>query len=47
MVRDTQTSSEPGRRLLLRHGVTVIEGSPVDSLDRLIGHGRGRIRRAG
>jgi uncharacterized protein (DUF58 family) len=47
MMRDTQASSEPGRRLLLRHGVTVIEGSPVDSLDRLIGQGRGRYRRAG
>ncbi|HET9626399.1 MAG TPA: DUF58 domain-containing protein [Kofleriaceae bacterium] len=47
MVRDTQATIEPGRRLLLRHGVTVIEGSPADSLDRLIGHGRGRFRRAG
>jgi len=46
MVRDAQASIEPGRRLLLRHGVTVIEGSPVDSLDRLIGQGRGRYRRA-
>jgi hypothetical protein len=44
MVRDARSLIEPGRRLLIRHGVTVIEGSPLDSLDRLIG---GRVRRAG
>ena len=28
-------------------GVPVVEGSPSDSLDRLIGNGRVRLRRAG
>jgi len=42
MVRDARAALEPGRRLLVRHGVNVIEASPTDSLDRLIGHGRGR-----
>jgi uncharacterized protein (DUF58 family) len=45
MVRDQRALMDPGRRLLVSHGVNVIEGSPLDSLDRLIGGGR--IRRAG
>jgi uncharacterized protein (DUF58 family) len=47
MVRDAHATIEPGRRLLIRHGVPVVAGSPADSLDRLIGNGRGRLRRAG
>jgi hypothetical protein len=47
MVRDARAAIDPGRRLLLRHGVTVAFGSPADSLDRLIGNGRLRLRRAG
>jgi len=47
MIRDAQAAIEPGRRLLIRHGVTVIEGSPADGLDRLLANGRGRLRRAG
>ena len=39
MVRDQQSTMEPGRRLLLRHGVRVIEGAPGSSLDQLL-HGR-------
>jgi hypothetical protein len=42
MVRDQRALMEPGRRLLVRHGINVIEGSPFDSLDRLLGNGRGR-----
>ncbi|HEU0034102.1 MAG TPA: DUF58 domain-containing protein, partial [Kofleriaceae bacterium] len=44
MIRDQRALVEPGRRLLVRHGISVIEGSPTDSLDRLIGGGR--IRRS-
>ncbi|HMG21864.1 MAG TPA: DUF58 domain-containing protein [Kofleriaceae bacterium] len=44
MVRDARAALEPGRRLLIRHGVTVVEGSPADSLDRLISNGRTRLR---
>ena len=44
MVRDARAALEPGRRLLIRHGVTVVEGSPADSLDRLIDSGRVRLR---
>jgi uncharacterized protein (DUF58 family) len=44
MVRDARAALEPGRRLLLRHGVTVVEGSPADSLDHLIGNARVRLR---
>jgi uncharacterized protein (DUF58 family) len=47
MIRDARDAIEPGRRLLIRHGVAVVEGSPADSLDRLIGNGRVRLRRAG
>ncbi len=39
MVRDQRAALEPGRRMLLRHGVTVLEGSPISSLDQLL-HGR-------
>jgi uncharacterized protein (DUF58 family) len=46
MTRDQKALIEPGRRLLVRHGISVIEGSPADSLDRLLGGGR-RARRAG
>ncbi len=45
VVRDQRAQLDPGRRLLLRHGITVVEGSPADSLDRLISGGR--LRRAG
>jgi hypothetical protein len=44
MVRDARAAFDPGRRLLLRHGVTVVEGSPADSLDHLIGNARVRLR---
>ena len=44
MVRDARAALEPGRKLLIRHGVTVVEGSPADSLDRLISNGRFRLR---
>lgn len=47
MVRDARAAIDPGRRLLVRHGVAVVEGSPADSLDRLIGNARVRLRRAG
>jgi uncharacterized protein (DUF58 family) len=47
MVHDARAAIEPGKRLLLRHGVAVIEGSPQDSLERLISNGRSRLRRAG
>lgn len=50
VIREQRAAVEPGRKLLTRHGIHVIEGSPADSLDRLIGGGRrgdqGR-RRAG
>ncbi|MGE0869825.1 MAG: DUF58 domain-containing protein [Kofleriaceae bacterium] len=45
MVGDQRSLIDPGRRLLVRHGVTVIEASPTDSFDYLLG-GR-RSRRAG
>ncbi len=45
MIRDMRAAMEPGKRLLVRHGITVVEGSPTDSLDRLIGGGK--LRRAG
>jgi len=45
VVRDQQAAMEPGRRLFTRHGISIVEGSPLDSLDRLIGSGR--TRRAG
>ena len=39
MVRDQRALLEPGRRLLVKHGIMVIEGSPAVSLDQLL-HGR-------
>jgi len=39
VIRDQRTALEPGRRLLARHGITVVEGSPIASLDALL-HGR-------
>jgi uncharacterized protein (DUF58 family) len=45
MARDQRALVDPGRRLLIGHGINVIEGSPFDSLDRLIAGGR--LRRAG
>ena len=45
MVRDARAAMEPGRRLLIRHGVTVAFGSPADSLESLIGNTRVRLRR--
>lgn len=45
MVRDQRAMMDPGRRLLIGHGVNVLEGSPLHSLDRLLGGGR--ARRAG
>jgi uncharacterized protein (DUF58 family) len=41
MVRDQRAAMEPGRRLLVRHGITVLEGAPTASLDQLL-HGRRR-----
>jgi uncharacterized protein (DUF58 family) len=36
IVRDMRAAREPGRRLLVKHGITVIEGSPTVSLDQLL-----------
>lgn len=36
LIADHQAATEPGRRLLRRHGVTILEGSPAASLDRLL-----------
>ena len=36
MVRDQRAAMEPGRRLLVRHGITVVEGSPAIPLDQLL-----------
>jgi uncharacterized protein (DUF58 family) len=41
MVRDQRAIIEPGRRLLMKHGVTVLEGSPAIPLEQLL-HGRRR-----
>ncbi len=40
MIRDQRAMIEPGRRLLQRHGITVLEGSPAVPLDRLLSRGR-------
>ena len=45
VLRDQRDTLAPGRRLLVRHGVAVLDGSPLDSLDRLLG-GAGRRRAA-
>ncbi|HUS28580.1 MAG TPA: DUF58 domain-containing protein [Kofleriaceae bacterium] len=39
VVRDQRAALDPGRRLLIRHGIMVLEGSPLTSLDQLL-HGR-------
>jgi hypothetical protein len=39
MVHDQRNAMDPGRRLLVRHGVLVLEGAPGASLDQLL-HGR-------
>ena len=39
VVRDQRAATEPGRRLLVRHGITVLEASPQVPLDHLL-HGR-------
>ncbi len=44
MVQDARAQAEVGRRLMIRHGITVVEAAPTDSLDRLIGSARGPIR---
>ena len=41
MVRDQRTAMAAGRKLLVRHGVTVVEASPGDALDRVVGRARG------
>ncbi len=41
VIRDQRAAIDPGRRLLVRHGITVVEASPTDSLDRLIAKTRG------
>ena len=43
MVRDQRAMLEPGRRLLMKHGITVLEGSPAVPLEQLL-HGRRRRR---
>lgn len=45
MIADQRAQTAAGRRLLTRHGIMVLEASPAESLDRLIGGGR--VRRAG
>jgi hypothetical protein len=39
VARDQRAAIEPGRRLLVRHGITVLEASPGVPLDQLL-HGR-------
>jgi uncharacterized protein (DUF58 family) len=46
LIRDQRATLDPGRRLLVRHGITVAEASPMESLDRLLAGGRMK-RRAG
>ena len=45
LVRDARALMDPGRRMFIRHGITVVEAMPGDSLDRLIGRARGTVRR--
>jgi len=40
MVRDQRATIEPGRRLLMKHGITVLEGSPAVPLEQLLSRGR-------
>jgi uncharacterized protein (DUF58 family) len=44
VVRDQHAIAAPGRRLLTRHGIRVVDCAPGDSLDRVLGGAR--IRRA-
>ncbi len=41
MVRDQRATMEPGRRLVVQHGISVLEGSPSAPLDQLL-NGRHR-----
>ncbi|HEY4243633.1 MAG TPA: DUF58 domain-containing protein [Kofleriaceae bacterium] len=45
MVRDAELALEPGRKLLVRHGVNVIAAGPSDPLERLLAGAR-RLRRS-
>jgi len=36
VTRDLRDATEPGRRLLVKHGITVLEASPLISLDQLL-----------
>ena len=45
VVLDARASMDAGRRLFVRHGITVVEAVPGDSLDRLIGRAKGAVRR--
>jgi len=47
MVRDQRATIHPGRKLLVRHGIKVVEATPADSLDRLLGSARGAVRASG
>jgi uncharacterized protein (DUF58 family) len=42
VTRDQRAATEPGRRLLAKHGITVLEASPLVSLDQLL-YGRRRV----
>ncbi len=44
MIRDHRNAMASGKRLLVRHGVAVLEASPSDSLDRLLGRVRATSR---
>jgi ABC-type phosphonate transport system ATPase subunit len=46
MMADLRATTEPGRRLLARHGIAVREGAPTDALARLLAAGAPH-RRAG
>lgn len=35
IVRDQRAAMEPGRRMLVKHGIAVLEGSPLGSLEQL------------
>jgi hypothetical protein len=43
IARDQRAAIEPGRRLLVRHGIAVLEATPTIPLDQLL-HGRPRAR---
>jgi hypothetical protein len=46
MIRDQRTAMANGRKVLVRHGVSVVEASPGDALDRVLGRGRAPLRAA-